>query len=499
MTRLCAPVILALGLITVSLPVASALAAETSGGVFWVDTLGYTKPRFVPLAVPDEATVSDKYYVNFTTGSGTSCTQGAPCKDISAVAGKPGTTGGPAYVYLKGSGRLNLTGTLFGSPGKEIVIKPWPGDTSLVTMQTTGGGTVTSANIVKSGSVHDVIIDGGPNMQFDFVGAPSTGDQNAYTLVISSNFVTVARSRIRAAGGYGPALGVAIGSGTYSNIRIVNNEIYDANKPGAPYGVYTGGGTGCTAGDTAHTNVYFLNNIIRNICGRGIQIEPRNFGRFTYVEGNAFHDTGTNSCGFGQVSDAVQPADSCGGSISDLYVRNNIMFSLGGGGVGLVGSVTNAFVQNNTIYDYAKAAPLSTSSHGISCYADGCPGTIQNNVILHTTASGINPLNRASGLAASSNLCEPGKACGNLSKTGTRDSVFISYDPDSVDFLRLKSGSAAIGGGSNLHSAGLTGDYFGGSRPSNTSFDLGAIQSTSAVPSVPVGPLRAPTNLRFVQ
>src|SRR3954452_23632458 len=89
---------------------ASVLAGQTTGGVNWLDSLKYEKPQFFPLTVPDEAIVANKYYVDLTGGSGTACTQVAPCKDLSIVAGKPGTTGGPAYIYMKGSGRLNLTG-----------------------------------------------------------------------------------------------------------------------------------------------------------------------------------------------------------------------------------------------------------------------------------------------------------------------------------------------------------------------------------------------------
>lgn len=469
-------------------------SAQTSGNVNWIDQASYTKPQFYPITVPDEANNSYKYYVDFTNGSGTTCSQSSPCKDISNVYGKPGTAGGPAYIYLKGSGRLNLTGTLYGSAGKEIVIKPWPGDSSIVTMKTTGGGNVGDANTIKSPNIHHLIVDGGPTMQFDFVGAASPNNQNAYTLVVSSNYVTVARSRIHSAGGYGPALGVGTGPGTYDHIWVINSEIYDANKPGAPYGVYTGGGTGCSDGNTSHNYVYFLNNIVRNICGRGIQIEPRNSASFTYVDGNAFHDTGTNSCGFGQVSGAVQPASSCGGDISNTYIRNNLMFNLGGGGVNLVIDERNTYVLNNTIYDYAMSTPLSTGSHGITCYSDGCRGTVENNIILQTNASGINPINRGSGFTTSSNLCESGKTCGNASRTGTRDNTFVSYNTGSPDFLKLKASSPAINNGINLFGSGVTIDYKGISRPSIGAFDIGAMDDLDSLNSY----LSSPTNLRIL-
>ena len=97
----------------------AAHADMTSGGVSWLDTLTYTKPTFMPLAVPDESGVANKYYVDMSNGSGSACTQSAPCASIAAVSGKPGTSGGPAYIYMKGNGYLNITGsTLAGCSGE---------------------------------------------------------------------------------------------------------------------------------------------------------------------------------------------------------------------------------------------------------------------------------------------------------------------------------------------------------------------------------------------
>jgi hypothetical protein len=464
----------------------TSLAAETSGEVNWIDPLGYQKPQFMPITVPDEAICSNKYYVDQQSGSGTICSQDSPC-NWSGLSGKPGITGGPAYIYLKGNARLQLTGTLYGSAGNEIVIKPWPGDSASVTMSTTGGGNYTDANIIKGTNIHHLVLDGGADMQFDFIGASSPNNQNAYTLVVSSNYITVARSKIHSGAGYGPSLGVGTGAGTYDHIWIINNEIYDANHAGAPYGVYTGGGTGCASGDTSHSYVYFLNNIIRNICGRGIQIEPRNSANYTFVEGNTFHDTGTNSCGFGQISSAVQPADSCGGSISNTYINNNLMFSLGGGGVGLVGSFTGTQIFNNTIYDYAKATPLSTNSHGIGCYSDGCPAEVENNIIFQANASGINPINRGSGFTTGSNLCESGLDCGDNSRAGTRANTFTSYDSNNINFLRILQTSNTVDYGINN---GITSSYFGVIRSGTP--DIGADEYISSgedttAPSSPGG------------
>lgn len=464
--------------------VSSAFAAQTTGGVNWIDTLGYQKPQFMPIVIPDEASVPNKYYVDQQSGSGTTCSQTSPCQ-WSGLSGKPGTTGGPAYIYLKGNARLNLTGSLYGSPGHEIVIMPWPDSTSVVTMTSAAGSNWANANIIKSANVHDIIMDGGPNLLFEFVGTAGS-DQNNYTLVVSSNYVRIARTRIHAGPGSGPALGIGTGSGSYHDIWWINNEMYDSKQY---YGVYTGGGTGCAAGDTSHTNVYFYNNIFRDICGRGIQIEPRKSALNTYISGNAFHDLGWGlSCGI-SISHAVEPATACGASLDGIYVDNNLAFNLYGG-FGQVGEGSNDYWRNNTIYRYGIQTPVTLGSHAFSAYSDGARSTLQNNVILYPASSGINPINRGSGFTTSGNICESGTSCGSSSKAGTRDAVFASYDQNQANFLKLKSGSPAIGGGISLYSSGITVDYLGVSRSSTSAFDIGAIGNTS-------GTLPSPSNLQI--
>ena len=101
--------------------------ASVHNWVNWIDTLGYRKPAPLPVAEPNESS-APKYWVDFTSGSGTTCSQAAPCATIRAVEGKTGTLGGPAYIYIKGTG-LGLStfnDSLYGSPGAELVFKPWP-------------------------------------------------------------------------------------------------------------------------------------------------------------------------------------------------------------------------------------------------------------------------------------------------------------------------------------------------------------------------------------
>ena len=168
-------------------------AATTTGGVNWLDPLGYEKPQFVPITVPDEASCPNKYYVDQQSGSGSICSESSPC-NWAGISGKSGTTGGPAYIYLKGNARLNLSGTLYGSVGNEIVIKPWPESSVSVVMQSSAGSNYINANMIKSSNVHHLVIDGGPDMLFRFIGLGSSQDQNNYDLVVSSNYFELRNS-----------------------------------------------------------------------------------------------------------------------------------------------------------------------------------------------------------------------------------------------------------------------------------------------------------------
>lgn len=464
--------------------IASVSHAElTTGGVSWLDPTPYAKPRFFPINVPTEGSVGNKYYVDMSQGSGSTCSQAAPCASITAVSGKPGTSGGPAYIYLKGSGYLNLTGsTLAGAPGSEIVIKPWPNDATPAVMTATGGCSVSNANTIAGSGTHHVVFDGGPDMLFRFVGSGCTSDQNAYTLVVKSNDITLYRVRVNANGSGGPALGPGTGSGTSTaNFKFINSELYGATRY---YGVYTGGGTGCAAGDTSHSNMEFRSSIFRQIDGRGIQVEPRSDSRGMVIDGNLFHDIGYNNSGTSSISGAIQVADACGGTTSDITISNNLMWGLGGGGVLIfvnVGTDSAFRVLNNTIWGYGKKSPVSLNSHAISCYSDGCNGEVKNNIILAPGNSGINPINRGSGLLTNDNLCESGSSCGSGALSGTATSTFASTSTSSESFL-FPQGSA-VGGGLAL--SAVTTDFRGEIRQGSGAVDLGAISASTIVRSMP--------------
>lgn len=440
--------------------------------VNFADPLGYAKPRCFSVTLPDEATVANQYWVDMSNGSGSTCSESSPCASIEDVSGKPGTSGGPAYIYLKGDGYLHLTNSeLAGAPGSEIVIRPWPNDPTPALMTAEDGCGTPNANRISGSDTHHVIFDGGPDMLLRFMGSGCTSDQNAYTLIVQSNDITLWRVRIDANQSSGPALGPGVGSGTHiTNFRWINSEIYNA---GNYYGVYSGGGTGCTAGDTSHTNLEFRNSVFRNIDGRGIQVEPRADSDGLVVDGNAFHDIGYAKSGNQNISMAVAPAGACGGVTDNVIVSNNIAWDLGGGFARVdygLDSPSKFKIIGNTVWDYANAGPVELSSHAITATFDGDPAEVRNNILLAPENGGVNPINRASGFVTSDNVCESGSECGSDSLDGTPASVYASIDPSSPTFLFPAGG--ALGNGTLQ--TGFEVDYLGVTR--SQAIDVGAIE-----------------------
>jgi len=454
------------------------------GQVNFLDPLAYEKPEYIDLGLP--ATSVNSYYVA-PNGAGTACTTGSPCA-LSGVVGKPGTAGSgtSAIVYVKGDfGQLNTSSlTIRGYTGNPVIFRPWPSDTTPATFTAAGGCGVNDANRIYGSGFNNVVFDGGTDMLIRFVGSGCTSSQNGYALTVGSNDITLYRVRVNANNGSGPALGPAVGSGTStSNFRFINSEIYGATKF---YGVYSGGGTGCSAGDTSHTNMEFRNNVFRNIDGRGIQIEPRANSNGVTITGNAFHDIGYNRDGDGfGISGAVQLANACGGTISGVTVANNLMWDLGGGGVLLYGGgSTNVY--NNTIYDYGKQTSPTLNSHGITCFNDGCTGNASYNIVIPTasTQSGLNPINRDP-VTTNRNVCNSSSAavCGANARASTATDAFQSTDPNNANFLKIKPTFTGVGYANNV---GLTTDYFGTARPDGSGqYDVGAGQASTGVATPP--------------
>lgn len=472
-----------------------ALADTTSGGVSWPDTTVYHKPAFISITVPSESGTANKYYVDMTNGSGTICSQAAPCNDITAVQGKAGTTGGPAYIYVKGNGYLNLSsGNFYGSRGSEIVVKPWPNSSTPAVWTAQAGCNRPNANTISQNgaTIHDLIFDGGPNMLFTFKGSGCTGNQNGYDLVVCANDLTLYRVELDGNNSSGPVFGPAVGSGcNQQHMKMINSDITNG---GNYYGVYGGGGTGCSAGDTTFTDMQFLNNVIRHADGRGIQIEPRANADGLTVTGNVFYDIGYDRSGNNAgPSAAVQPAASCNGTTNHILIANNMMWNLGGGCVrvdfGGVGGASTFRILNNTCWDYAKASgTANTSSHGIGSPSSSNAAEVRNNIIIGDNQPGTVcalDCTRSGSFVSSANVCESSAGgCGSTSVTATAAQAFNTTSA-ALNFLFPASPGPAIGAGTNLYSEAVTIDFLGSARPSSGAFTIGAVQAGPAPPPPP--------------
>ncbi len=451
--------------------------AQTTGGVNWLDPLQYTKPQFIPLTVPDEATCPNKYYVDHVNGSGSTCSQASPCKTVQTVCGKTGTTGGPAYIYVKGNtNNFTINGTCYGSAGNEIVIKPWPTDTtSVYTFTGTASSTWNIIGVWDGGTttVHHIIIDGGPNLQFEWINLGSDYN-NSTALVIGASNITIARTRIRFPSAPGAGISPCT---TYSkdwvcdSVKIINNEFYDGMHQAQGsvneqnYGIYAGNLGPCGANIGQITNLYIQNNIFHNLGSLGIQVEPRKSTNGAYISGNAFHDLGMLSCGSQwNCRPAISIADSCGANNTNINIYNNLMWNIADACIWAFG--TTGYVYNNTCYNYAQG---TSGGNGIQFndfvagYGGSLGGvTVENNIAYKSGGGWLNGTPKAQ----SNNICASG--CPITWNSNT----VLSTDQTSSNFLKIGPNSNAVNQGVNV---GILTAYNGASRLNlNGAYDIGA-------------------------
>jgi hypothetical protein len=480
----------------------------TTGGVTWLDTLGYVKPAFYPLTVPVE-TAANKYYVDLASGSDSAncTTTGTPCKTMNGLAGKAysplrggGTDG--AYVYLKGNGYFNITSSFYGASGKEIVIKPWPGDTTTYYFTSAGSGESNNMHVGAAGdnnTVKYVIVDGGPNLQFIF--RPFSGTCNINTDGATSiNGANNTIYRVQFTGNTNNtcesmAMASSWGALTFDGLRIINCEFHD-NIQGSQgsdlnqlYGIYAGGGSSCAATAARITNMYILNNIFRDLGSLGVQIEPRGGFDNVQINGNAIHDVGQLSCGgtWG-CRPAIAYSQACygGGGVTNGYAINNLMWTTASSCIWVLSAEAGAYkFYNNTCWDFGntKGQTQDRSDDAYHIDYDNRPsGTItaRNNIGIHASRSFAD---NQSPITMSNNSCYTSDTCGTSSQRDTIANMFLSIDTADANFLRIKSTSKAVNTG---YATGVTSYYFGSGTRSGT-LDIGADEYgvSEAAPAVP--------------
>ena len=458
------------------------LAAETTGGVNWIDPLNYQKPAFYPITVPDEASVSNKYWVDLGSGSGTACTSSSPCS-WSTVQAKPGVQGEPAYIYIKGTGPIGSP-TIYGVAGKEVVIKPWDNSTQ---------ATITGRNNWTTRQQY-VIWDGGPNLRIKFNN--TTGgqfDPSVYFNAASSgthSHITLYRTQWDVTG-----QGEWISSwGTWDNLSIINSEFYATSTVDAQHHIYPS----CGSNYGPMTNFYILNNIFRDTAGEAIEFRlVAQSVSGVVIDGNAFHNIGKGVCKTGWKCRSAITLAQEGGTIGSIRISNNLIWDTGEGIVRCWGG--NANIYNNTVYNWGMGSPANAGYGQWAFFGYSKDGkcVVKNNIIYATgtTANGYTkiPFDTSPGITsnASNNICLSGQSCGALSQvySGT---TLLSTNQTDANFLQPNLSLPTLTTGVNLLSAGVTVDYRRNSRPSSAPFVIGAIQATQGAP---ISSIAAPQSL----
>jgi hypothetical protein len=467
------------------------VASASAATVNWKDPLPYAKPAALDVAMPDEASAT-KYYVDWNAGSdnsgcGTSTTNA--CATVRGLANRnlPGLRGNTAdtaaYVYMKGSGKFFIYNDNFaGTPGKEIVIKAWPGYTYTSTGDTPALGFDSGTN-----KVHDIIIDGGPNMDITFQSSVSASGPK-YALHINANNITVYRTQVYATTGSVNLFAVSDYSSVFSNNQFINNEFYGCNQSSGYQcsAIYVGA---CTnPGSCGFQNFAIKNNIVRDMGGEGLEINPRVASSGIEISGNAIHNTGKQTCAGNWDCRPGITVDgpSVSGSTSNAVIQNNLIWDTGASCIWDKGGANSAQISDNTCYDFGKGTSHGVCMQGV-CGDNHGNATIRNNIIV--APNGTNPFD-SSPFTASNNICASGKSCGSAAQMWSANTV-ASTDANNSAFMTLGANSEAKGTGIAI--AGVTVDYTGAAR--GTPADISAFKSGSQQQQTA---LAAPTNLRVV-
>lgn len=420
-----------------------AFAANSTGGVVWLDALAYAKPTFIPIALP---TVVTDYYIDMTSGSDSgSCTcgtntgnacktlrglimtggTGAPSCNRSGLRGNAGD--GAAAINIKGTGNgafysfdsgSGVDTCIKGTSGKEVLIRPWGG--SAVTFNR--GGANQGLNGVSNACQY-IIIDGGDpsngTILFEFFN-----DDNCdvcYSLAITGSNITVARVKAHSNGTIRPELFAVCNTNneTCNNVGFINVEMYDNNAASdQSNAIYYGACDG--NGSCAINNGFIKNSIIRNQSGEGIEANPRVQSSGMTITGNAIHNVGKNSCSSSwDCRPGITLFINQSGTFDDVVVANNLIWNTG---VGCIWDSTDATgahktqIYNNTCYDYHKSTASGVCVQGICSSATNSVAIVRNNIIYAT--NGTDPFD-ASPFTADHNFCGVGKSCGTSSQHGT--------------------------------------------------------------------------------
>ena len=468
-------------------------SATASAQVNWLDPLNYAKPAPVLVNKPNEATTTNKYWVDMSSGSGTTCSQSSPCKDMDNVLGKPGTTGGPAIIYVKGTGRMMwFNDRIHGSGDVDcrtsacpnwILIRTWPAGSPGCASECIA--TFTGDSHMNSANVHHVMWDGGPDLKIRFNS--NVAGTFSYVNDIDSDWHIVYRTQQFCSGSNNGVRGWQVGGSTVADhVYFINNEFHSCASTGdQASAVYAGAG-----GGGGYTDFVFQNNIVRDMYGEGLEINPRVTSSGARITGNAFHNVGKGTCGGDwKCRPGITMSIQSGGGNHGTVIAGNLFWDIGASCIyDRGGGNPRPQIINNTCYDYGKG-PGVVNPEGVSGYTDGGSATIKNNIFY--SPKGVNPFDGSS-FDASHNICASGKSCGSSSKTWSANTV-LSTDPNSASFLMIASTSEARDAGTTVS---VTTSYGGGTRPKDAGFDIGAFEVGGQSLTLPP---QAPSNVRIIR
>jgi hypothetical protein len=464
---------------TTSTAITVTVSNSVGGGgtqtVNWLDPLGYRKPQPVALNEPNEATVANKYWIDLSSGSGSTCSQGSPCASFDDVLGKPGTVGGPAVIYVKGTGGLSwFNDTINGAGNVDcrtaacsnwILVRTWPAGSPGCSIECTA--TISgNSNMNSPSGVHHIMFDGGPDLKIRF---NSNGGSSTYANHIIASYITVYRTQTFCTGA-NQQLGWAVGDTSVADhVSFINNEFYGCSATGdQASAVYLGPGAG-----GGYTNFLFQNNIVRDFFGEGLELNPRVTSSNATIVGNAIHGVGKGTCATAwNCRTAITVAVQSGGGNNSTVIANNLMWDTGSSCVWDRGGGSPASaIYNNTCYDFGKGTGAGDPNpEGISSYSNSGNATIRNNIIF--APNGTAPFDGSS-FVASNNICASCKSCGSSSQVWSANTV-LSTDPNSISFLQ--SGASSEARNTGFAVASVSTNYWGGVRPQEGAYDIGAFE-----------------------
>jgi hypothetical protein len=491
---------------------------------------------------------------------------GADCADAYSLSIlNSASTWGTSAGQIGPGTTVHLCGTFTAPAGSSdyIVVQASGSSVGPITIHFESNATITapywSGPVINLGGSSYITVDGGSNgtIQATANGSSLASQQNGGVCVSAaggSNLIienlTCANLYVRTTASTMPSSsscgdaddfgnGITVTGG--NSIQIINNVVHDTH-----WGIiYTGASGGSSENiSISGNNVYDVDHgIVPNI-GNGTTSTISGI----YVFGNHLHDFANwddaSDCDH---HDGVHAYDFSGGTMSNLYVYNNLLDGNAGtnenAGIYIEsndqqGTITSCGVFNNifnrgaggnasgAIADYSNNGCLDVNN---TIYTDmlsveftsSTGATIYNNIICATCGlgNGSKYLNGGDGgkfatsdyndfypaptVVGSNSFIPPGGNCcidtlANWQKATSFDSHSITVNPNLTSSYTPSSSSAVTSGGLNLYSVcngqpnpglgALCYDAAGNARPPTGAWTLGAYSATTTAKAAPAPP-----------